>query len=241
MRPPHLASPPAFAHKLAPQVKEVEQSARIKDLEVSELKKIRKDIVRRTRDYEKLYDLVKNQRNKFVNLIQSANQSTTEMKDKSKILNNELEILHSEVHSKDKLLGQSRSQHSSAVSERDQLRIELGRLGTTFRGKQDVVDEQIAEVDKLNAIISQMEKAMLRLRKQYEVRRPEARGGGRKRRGGIVFANGQGGGGRIGLPKAWGVLDVYVHTCSTFPPPVHLRGRDQAVQLPGAPGPQRAA
>jgi len=151
------------------KVKEVEQSARIKDLEVSELKKIRKDIVRRTRDYEKLYDLVKNQRNKFVNLIQSANQSTTEMKDKSKILNNELEILHSEVHSKDKLLGQSRSQHSSAVSERDQLRIELGRLGTTFRGKQDVVDEQIAEVDKLNAIISQMEKAMLRLRKQYEV------------------------------------------------------------------------
>ena len=30
--------------------------------------------------------------------------------------------------------------------ERDQLRIELGKLGSTFRVKQDVVDEQIAEV-----------------------------------------------------------------------------------------------
>ncbi|KAG1674725.1 hypothetical protein FOA52_013560 [Chlamydomonas sp. UWO 241] len=158
----------SIAQKLA-KVKEVEASARIKDLEVAELKKIRKDIVRRTRDYDKLYDLVKNQRNKFVNLIQSANQSTTEMKDKSKILDNELDILHTEVFSKDKLLGQSRSQHTGAVSERDQLRIELGRLGATFRGKQDVVDEQIAEVDKLNAIINQMERAMLKLRKQYEV------------------------------------------------------------------------
>jgi hypothetical protein len=32
------------------------------------------------------------------------------------------------------------------VVERDQLRIELGKLGATFRVKQDVVDEQIAEV-----------------------------------------------------------------------------------------------
>ncbi len=31
---------------------------------------------------------------------------------------------------------------------------------------------QIAEVDKLNAIINQTEKEMLKLRKQYEVRAP---------------------------------------------------------------------
>lgn len=64
---------PAFSILLAAlraQVKDVEASCRIKDLEVAELKKIRKDVVRRTRDYEKLYALVKNQRNKFVNLIQ---------------------------------------------------------------------------------------------------------------------------------------------------------------------------
>ncbi|GAX79502.1 hypothetical protein CEUSTIGMA_g6943.t1 [Chlamydomonas eustigma] len=158
----------SIANKLA-KVKEVEAQGRIKDLDVLELKKIRKDISRRIRDYEKLYNLVKNQRNKFVNLIQAANQSTTEMKDKSKVLNNETEILHSEVMTKDKLLGQSRSQHSSALSERDQLRIELGKLGAIFRVKQDVVDEQIADVDKLNAIINQTEKAMLKLRKQYEI------------------------------------------------------------------------
>ena len=53
-------------------------------------------------------------------------------------------------------LPQSRSQHQGAVSERDQLRIELGKQGAHFRNRQDVVDEQIADVDKLNAIINQV-------------------------------------------------------------------------------------
>mmetsp|Transcript_40583 Transcript_40583/g.90203 ORF Transcript_40583/g.90203 Transcript_40583/m.90203 type:complete len:924 (-) Transcript_40583:938-3709(-) len=158
----------SIAQKLA-KVKEVEQNVRIKEVELAELKKIKREVARRIRDYEKLYELIKNQRNKFVNLIQAANQSTTEMKDKSRILSNELDILHGEVHTKDKLLKESRSQHQSAITERDQLRIELGKFGATFRDKQRVVDEQIAEVDKLNAIINSTEKEMLKLRKQYEV------------------------------------------------------------------------
>lgn len=44
---------------------------------------------------------------------------------------------------KDKLLVQSRSQHTAAVAERDALRIELGKFGATFRDKQSVVDEQV--------------------------------------------------------------------------------------------------
>ena len=51
-------------------MKEVQALTRIKDMDVAELKKIGKDVERRVRDYQKLYDLVKNQRNKFVNLIQ---------------------------------------------------------------------------------------------------------------------------------------------------------------------------
>ena len=51
-----------------------------------------------------------------------------------------------QVSTKEKLLGQSRSQHAGSISDRDLLRIELGRLGVTFRDKQVAVDEQIAEV-----------------------------------------------------------------------------------------------
>ncbi|KAG2431406.1 hypothetical protein HXX76_009421 [Chlamydomonas incerta] len=158
----------AIAQKLS-KVKDVQMTSRIKEVELAELKKIRKEVGRRIRDFEKLYDLVKNQRNKFVNLIQAASQSTTEMKDKLKVLQNELDILQNEVGIKDKLLQQQHTQHAANIAERDQLRVELGRLGMVFRDKQAVVDEQIAEVDKLNAIINGCEKEMLRLKKQYEL------------------------------------------------------------------------
>ncbi|KAJ9511037.1 hypothetical protein QJQ45_002869 [Haematococcus lacustris] len=141
----------AIAQKLA-KVKEVQLTTRIKEVELAELKKIRRETNRRIRDFEKLYDLVKNQRNKFVNLIQAKCP------------------VHcpKQVNVKDRLLNQSRNQHGIAVTERDALRIELGKYGATFRDKQDRVDEQIADVDKLNAIINLTEKDMLKLRKQYE-------------------------------------------------------------------------
>ncbi|GFH09634.1 uncharacterized protein HaLaN_04813 [Haematococcus lacustris] len=52
----------AIAQKLA-KVKEVQLTTRIKEVELAELKKIRRETNRRIRDFEKLYDLVKNQRN----------------------------------------------------------------------------------------------------------------------------------------------------------------------------------
>ena len=38
----------------------------------------------------------------------------------------------------------------------------------TFRKKQENVDEQILDMDKLNSLINTAEKEMLRLKKQYE-------------------------------------------------------------------------
>ena len=49
---------------------QVHMTAQIKEMEMAELKKIRREVTRRMAEYQKLYDLVKNQRNKFVNLIQ---------------------------------------------------------------------------------------------------------------------------------------------------------------------------
>ena len=42
------------------------------------------------------------------------------------------------------------------------------RASLLFREKQNLVDEQISEMDKLSAVINGYEKEMLRLKKQYE-------------------------------------------------------------------------
>ena len=120
------------------------------------------------KDCTQLYELVRNQRNKFVALIQASSQSIAEMKEKLKILSNETEILRVEAVSKDRLLSKARLDHSAADSERDHLRANLNRCALQFRERQASVDEQIAEVDKLNAIINMAEKDMLHRKKQYE-------------------------------------------------------------------------
>mmetsp|Transcript_41716 Transcript_41716/g.50580 ORF Transcript_41716/g.50580 Transcript_41716/m.50580 type:complete len:921 (+) Transcript_41716:130-2892(+) len=150
------------------KLRETKEQLRVKELIIVDLKKKKKEISQRLRDFQQLYDLVKNQRNKFVNLIQASSQSISEMKEKLKILGNEVEILRGEIMNKDKLLTKAQVEHNAAQVDRNHLQTELNKCAIIFREKQNTVDEQISEIDKLNAIINSYEKEMLRLKKQYE-------------------------------------------------------------------------
>jgi len=148
--------------------KEQVEYVKVKELIIIDLKKKRRETLHRLRDFQQLYDLVKNQRNKFVNLITASSQSIAEMKEKLKILANEIDILRLESVNKDRLLGKAHQEHHNSMLERDSVRGEINKGAIAFRDKQDTVDEQISEIDKLNAIINQAEKEMLRMKKQYE-------------------------------------------------------------------------
>ena len=148
--------------------RETEELVQVKDLIVVDLKKKRRDTNRRLRDLQQLYDLIKSQRNKFVNMIQTSSQSIAEMKEKLKILGNEIEILRTEAADKERLPAKARTDHANAQIERDHLRSDLNKCILSFRERQGVVEEQITEIDKLNSIINTTERDMLRLKKQYE-------------------------------------------------------------------------
>lgn len=150
------------------KLREAEHSCRIRQLELNDLKNVRKDVLKRVSDFEKLYSLVKNQRNKFVNLIQAANQGMLEMRDKLKVLQNELEILRNEAAVKAKLLGRAKSQHTTSVVERDHLRADMHKQNAALRSKQQLLDEQLTGIDHLSTIINSAERQMLAMRKRYE-------------------------------------------------------------------------
>ncbi|GMH35034.1 hypothetical protein BSKO_02902 [Bryopsis sp. KO-2023] len=150
------------------KLRETKEKVHLKDSGIMDLKNVRKETHKRVRDFQQLYDLVKNQRNKFVNLIQGAKQATAEMKDKLKILGNELEILRTECGDKDKVLANTKSDHQGSIQDRDTVRGDLNQLSSTFRNRQSDVEEQIARIDKLNAIVSQTEKEMLGIKRDYE-------------------------------------------------------------------------
>ena len=150
------------------------EQVKVKELVILGLSKKNNEVHNRLKEFSALYDVVKNERNKYVNLIQSSSQALAEMKEKIKILMSEVEILRNESLAKDKALAKEHSQHVASQVQRDSLRLDLYRSQAEYRKRQEVVEQQIVEIDKLNSFINNLEREMLRLKTQFE-RAVEAR------------------------------------------------------------------
>lgn len=156
------------ASKAHSQHKSALQDLRIKELTILDLTKKLTETNSKLREFSALYDCVKNERNKYVNLIQASSQALAEMKEKIKILENEVEILRNESISKDKALTKECLAHQTAQCQRDAARHELNKCQAVYRERQNQVEQQIVEIEKLNSIINGMERFMIRLKRQYE-------------------------------------------------------------------------
>lgn len=148
--------------------KDARQHVRMKELVILDLTKRCNELSNRLKEFSALYEVVKNERNKYVNLIQSSTQALAEMREKIRILNNEAEILRNESSSKDKALAKEKNSHQNAQNQRDSLRQDMNKLLSEYRQRQGVVEQQIQEIDKLNLVINNLEKDMLELKSRYE-------------------------------------------------------------------------
>ena len=70
--------------------KEAKHQVRTKELVILDLTKRCNEITNRLKEFSALYEVVKNERNKYVNLIQSSAQALAEMREKIRILQNEV-------------------------------------------------------------------------------------------------------------------------------------------------------
>lgn len=148
--------------------KEARQHVKMKELVILDLTKRCNEITNRLKEFSALYEVIKNERNKYVNLIQSSTQALAEMREKIRILNNEVEILGNESVAKDMALSNERTAHQQAQSQRDSMRQDMNRLLSEYRSKQGNVEQQIQEIDKLNVVIGSLEKDMLEIKSKYE-------------------------------------------------------------------------
>merc|ERR1719207_78175 len=140
----------------------------MKQLEEDDLKKKHQEISQRQKEFCTMYEVVKNERNKYVAMIQSSSQNLSEMKEKLKILQNEVEILRMESAGKDKALQKTRTEAQRQRVIRDQLRTEWTRITAKGAALNEQVEQYVIEIDKLNSIINSIEKEMVILRRKYE-------------------------------------------------------------------------
>lgn len=145
-----------------------EQDLKTKQLQIQDHAKKHQEMQVKLKDFAKLYDIIKNERNKCVNLIQTSTQKAAEMKEKIKILQNEIEILRTAVSQKDRQLQKQRLKHTNAVVIRDTLRNEVAKQQRIRSEMQEKWEQQKLDIAKLNLLINQAEQQMQQLRRRYE-------------------------------------------------------------------------
>merc|ERR1719159_849624 len=160
-----IARDSSTAHRLC---RETADEVSMKQLEEDDLRKKYQEISQRQKEFCTMYEVVKNERNKYVASIQSSSQHLSEMKEKLKILQNEVEILRMESAGKDKALQRTRMEAQRQRVIRDQLRTEYTKISAKGAALNEQVEQYVIEIDKLNGIINSVEKEMVILKRKYE-------------------------------------------------------------------------
>lgn len=154
--------------KASSQYREIKEDLKVKNLILMDLDKQSIETVARLKACSQKYERMKNQRNKLANLTQSYSQALAEMREKIKILLNEVEILRNETSARDRALAEEARLHHQAQNARDALRAEYNKYVMQLKTKAAEHNQQLAEIAKLNSIVNSAERQMIQLRQDYQ-------------------------------------------------------------------------
>ncbi|XP_066094546.1 coiled-coil domain-containing protein 146 isoform X1 [Saccopteryx bilineata] len=139
-----------------------------KNLEIKVYKKKQREIHRRLREFAKLYDTVRNERNKLVNLLHKAHQQVNEIKERHKMSLNELEILRNSAVTQERKLQNSMLKHANNVTIRESMQNDVCKIVAKLQEMKEKKEAQLNNIDRLAHMITVIEEEMVKLRKKYE-------------------------------------------------------------------------
>ncbi|XP_044136083.1 coiled-coil domain-containing protein 146 isoform X1 [Bufo gargarizans] len=154
--------------KAQQRYQQVLQEIKGRDLIIGEHKKKNQDVQKRLKEFAKMYDIIRNERNKCVSLIQMATQRGAELREKLKIYGNEMEILRTNVSSKERQLQKAMLKQTNNHMIRDSLQKDISRLSLHLQEVKEKREQQKMEIGRLTNMINQAEEEMVGLRKKYE-------------------------------------------------------------------------
>jgi chromosome segregation ATPase len=151
------------------QQRETREELKVKELLILDLTKKQAETEFKLNAFIALYEEVKNMRNKYVSQIQNSSQDLAEMRERIKILQNEVEILRNESSDKDRMLSECKKEVAKEIQDRDSHRSELNKREFVYKQKMSIIGQKINEGDKLNLIINSLQKEMNNLIFKYEM------------------------------------------------------------------------
>ncbi|KAM9772198.1 coiled-coil domain-containing protein 146 isoform 2-T3 [Syngnathus typhle] len=153
----------------AQQMKQhIQEELREKELIVMQYSKLSAMLQRRVLQYGELYDVITEEKNKYVKLKQIASQTIAELTEQAMVLENELEIRKNIVTEKDSLLSKAQKKVSNCCKIREKLRNNINKVAWQRRQVNQEFEDNEAELHRLREVISLQEQALIDLGKNQE-------------------------------------------------------------------------
>ncbi|KAM4874600.1 coiled-coil domain-containing protein 146 [Thomomys bottae] len=146
----------------------VMKEIKTKDLEIRIHKKKKREIHRRLREFAKLYDTIRNERNKFVNLLHKAYQKANEIRERYKMSLNELEILRNSAVIQERKLQNAMLKHANNITIRESMQNDIYKIMGKLQEMKEKKEAHLNSMDRLASMITTIEEEMVQLRKKYE-------------------------------------------------------------------------
>ncbi|XP_044534986.1 coiled-coil domain-containing protein 146 [Gracilinanus agilis] len=150
--------------RLARILKEI----KIKDIELRIYKKKKIETRKRLKDFSKLYDIIRNERNKFVNMLHHTHQRVYEIKEKLKMAIMEMEILRNSSAIQDRKLQNFLLKRSNNLTIKESMENDVCKVITLLQERREKREEQLTSIDRLANVVTSIEEEMVQLRKKYE-------------------------------------------------------------------------
>ncbi|XP_049617191.1 coiled-coil domain-containing protein 146 [Syngnathus scovelli] len=153
----------------AQQMKQhIQEELREKELIVMQYSKLSAMLQRRVLQYGELYDVITEEKNKYVKLKEIASQTIAELTEQAMVLENELEIQKNIVTQKDSLLSKVQKKVSNCCKMREKLRNNINKVAWQRRQVNQEFEDNEAELHRLREVISLQEQALIDLGKNQE-------------------------------------------------------------------------
>jgi chromosome segregation ATPase len=146
----------------------VKEASKLKTVAVEDATKRFNESAARSKEMSQLYEVVKTEKNKYVNLIQASKQRAFEMQDKIRILSSEVEILRGELVVKEKECAKKKLEALNSISSRDMMRQDANKHLLIYREHREVVEQNIATLETLQNNIESQERQLSMIKGQYE-------------------------------------------------------------------------
>ena len=120
-------------------------------------------------EVSQLYEKAKVDRNRYVNAIQTSRQLNVEIKEKIKILDNEVEVLRTEFDQVDAAVRAQKHLLNDAYKRREATKSQLRTEEENYKKLQRQIDHQVTETGRMNSILQKIEDLINNQQNRYTI------------------------------------------------------------------------